>query len=247
MAKRKATTTTAPPEQAAPPPATEQAAPPIAATTAEPGNIPPLSIAADPTEAASRVNLAFDTSRRLMAEGRWFGNIEHVRDQMLLDAKRSGMGKAAAKEWVYAEIDRLYPPLGQNTETATPPRVTPQDGRVQGLGDIPWENLPANASLAAEIAWVQSERLYIVEETASGAVRVRLEKAHEPPPSRAALGWLETSIRAYAKFIDVAAKATSQQQDEQEHVRRERLAIEDMRALLVEMRPVCPHCGGSLM
>jgi hypothetical protein len=46
---------------------------------------------------------------------------------------------------------------------------------------------------------------------------------------------LETSIRAYAKFVDVAAKATATQQDEQELVRRERRSIEEVRALLAEM------------
>jgi hypothetical protein len=46
---------------------------------------------------------------------------------------------------------------------------------------------------------------------------------------------LETSIRAYTKFVDVAAKATASLEDEREHVRRERLAIDDIRKLLAEM------------
>jgi hypothetical protein len=63
-----------------------------------------------------------------------------------------------------------------------------------------------------------------------------LERAHEPAPSRAAIGWLETSIRSYAKYVEVAAKATATAQDEQEQVRRERMQIEEIRALLAEMR-----------
>jgi hypothetical protein len=214
------------------------------------GNIPPTTTAADP--AASRAR-ARDVSARFVKEGRWAGDggLQYVRDQMIKEAKAAGMDIDAARSWTYAELDRLYPPLGQpqpESETPTPPRVA-QDGRVQGLGDIPadWPDLPANASLAADVSWVQSERLYIVEELASGAVRVHLDKSHEPPPSRAALGWLETSIRAYAKFIDVAARATSTQQDEAESVRRERLAIDEIRDLLRSMLPVCPHCGASLM
>jgi hypothetical protein len=46
---------------------------------------------------------------------------------------------------------------------------------------------------------------------------------------------LETSIRAYAKYVDVAAKVTATQQDEQELVRRERMAIDEIRSLLAEM------------
>ena len=67
---------------------------------------------------------------------------------------------------------------------------------------------------------MQSNRLLIVEEVSPSSTIVHLDRAAEPAPSRAALGWLETSIRSYAKYIDVAAKATGQQQDEQEFVRR---------------------------
>ncbi len=52
-------------------------------------------------------------------------------------------------------------------------------------------------------------------------------------PSWAALGWLETSIRSYAKYVDVAAKATSS--DDGEVMRRERRAIEEVAALIDEM------------
>ena len=75
---------------------------------------------------------------------------------------------------------------------------------------------------------------------------VHLDRAGAPAPSHAALGWLETSIRSYAKYVDVVARSLSTHVDEDEHVRREKLAIEDMRALLAEMRPVCPHCGEPL-
>jgi hypothetical protein len=47
---------------------------------------------------------------------------------------------------------------------------------------------------------------------------------------------LETSIRAYSKFVDVAAKASASVEDEREMVRRERLAIDEIRGLLAEMR-----------
>jgi hypothetical protein len=61
----------------------------------------------------------------------------------------------------------------------------------------------------------------------------------------AALAWLETSCRNYSKWCDIAAKATSTAQDEAEVVKRERIAIEEMRQLLGEMvgADVCPTCG----
>lgn len=106
---------------------------------------------------------------------------------------------------------------------------------VIGLGDIPahW-NLPPNASLSAEIQWVQANRMRCVLEKGD-RVQVDLSKAMSPAPSYAALSWLETSIRAYTKFVDVAAKATAQLDDERAHIRREHLAIEEVRSLLAEM------------
>ena len=50
---------------------------------------------------------------------------------------------------------------------------------------------------------------------------VDLSRALSSAPSYAALGWLETSIKTYAMFVDVAAKATSVQDGEQAEIRRE--------------------------
>ena len=72
-----------------------------------------------------------------------------------------------------------------------------------------------------------------------------LDRALSPAPSWAALGWLETSIRSYAKYVDVAAKASSADDGESAVMRRERMAIEEVQALLEEMKEEwkCPHCG----
>lgn len=111
-----------------------------------------------------------------------------------------------------------------------------EDRLAEGLADLPpdWPTLPANAALAAEISWVQANRLRVARGVDEEAT-VDLSKALSPAPSWAALGWLETSIRAYAKYCDIAAKATASQEDEREHVRRERIAIDEVRSLLAEM------------
>ena len=83
---------------------------------------------------------------------------------------------------------------------------------------------------------MQAQRLRIVTEQASGATVVHLDRAGSPAPSWAALGWLETSIRSYAKYVDVAAKATANADDEAEVWRHERMALEEVQALLDEMR-----------
>ena len=120
------------------------------------------------------------------------------------------------------------------TERSSPDsRTRDSEAQVVGLGDLPpdWPRLPPNAPLAQEIQWVTANRLQVVMEVGDRCV-VDLSRALTPAPSYAALGWLETSCRAYTKFVDVAAKATSQLEDEREHIRREKLAIEDVRKLL---------------
>ena len=110
------------------------------------------------------------------------------------------------------------------------------DLSVSGLSKIPanWGDLPSNAALSAEVSWVQANRLRCVRETADGIV-VDLSRALSPAPSYAALGWLETSIKTYAKFVDVAAKATATQDSEAAEVRREQQSIEEVRRLLASM------------
>ena len=113
----------------------------------------------------------------------------------------------------------------------------PGESGVSGLGDLPddWPQLPASASLAAEVQWVQSSRIDVAEKLPGGGIRVHLERADHPAPSKSALSWLETALLFPAKFADVAVKVTQNQEDEREHVRREKLAIDEIRELLAEM------------
>lgn len=122
--------------------------------------------------------------------------------------------------------------LGQGSGDSDPAR-----GGIAGLDVIPkgWPELPGNVSLGVEIAWVQSERLSVVKELPTGRIKVDLIKASVPAPSKSAIGWLETSIRSYAKFIEVASKQAGSSSDEAEFVRKERMAIGEIRSILAEM------------
>lgn len=174
---------------------------------------------------------------RLRADGRWV-EAEPIKNRMIKEARKRGMNREEAQAWAYAEVDRLYPPL---PEPAAPPEPTNgANGHLQGLEDIPaaWPELPANAAQQAELGWVQSNRLSVIEDLPGGATRVHLDRAHEPAPSRAALGWLETSIRSYAKYVDVAARSLKDEADDQDHQRRERMALDDIDELLMEMQTV---------
>ena len=108
---------------------------------------------------------------------------------------------------------------------------------VPGLGTIPesWPKLPPNAPLQAEIAWVTANRLVV-----RSGKGVDLARALSPAPSYSALSWLETSILFPSKFADISVKATADQDTEKEFVRREKMAIEEIRSLLAEMLDAKP-------
>ena len=209
-------------------------------------------------------------TKRLQEEGRWFGQIELERDEMMRLAKGRFKTKAERQQWVYAELDRLYPPLAKDDPDCQASGLGNQKrtmsaehdgehaksapsggGQIQGLQDIPedWPELPSNTSLAAELGWVQANRLRVVEERPGAATLVHLDRAIGPAPSWAALGWLETSVRSYAKFVDVAAKVTGADDDESAVMRLERVALDEVERLLDEMLEEageCPTCGRSI-
>ena len=175
-------------------------------------------------------------TKRLQRDGRW-AEVEPIRNRLIKECRKQGMSKPDAQSWTYSELDRLYPPSETDRTAGSDYHLgSAEGGNVTGLSDIPasWGELPANASLQAEVSWVQANRLRCVRET-SDCVVVDLSRALSPAPSWATLGWLETSIKTYAKFVDVAAKATSTQDDEQAEVRREQQSIEEVRRLLASM------------
>lgn len=131
--------------------------------------------------------------------------------------------------------------FSRSEEVAPFPKMSSGDSEfsVVGLSEIPanWPVLPSNASLSAEVSWVQANRLRVVRETADRVI-VDLSRSLSPAPSYATLGWLETSIKTYSKFVDVAARATATLDNEQADIRREVQSIEEVRRLLASMLEV---------
>lgn len=179
---------------------------------------------------------------------------ERLRKQARLAGLPRGQGPGTAYAWATTEADRIFqrkPPPEPEPVAAEPPPLEHEmstivdieppsapiapaaaDLGVSGLGELPeaWPTLPANAQLQVEIAWVSANRLRV-----RSGHGVDLSRALSPAPSYSALSWLETSILFPSKFADISVKATAQQDDEKEVVRREKMAIEEIRALLAEM------------
>lgn len=243
----------------------------------EAGNMPPTAAGGGPAgDPHARTR---EITKRLQREGRWFGQAEETRNELMRSAKGKFETKEQAQAWVYSELDRMYPkpPEILPNVTEKPIRIGNSDqgirtydedsdtyrrqgknldsvqtgdgGQIQGLNDLPgdWPELPANASMGVELAWVQANRLRVVTEKPGKATRVDLGKAISPAPSWAALGWLETSIRSYAKFLDAAVKVGGgEDEGESAVMKRERKSVEEVRALLREMEAAagtCPTCG----
>jgi hypothetical protein len=169
-------------------------------------------------------------SKRLQRDPRWLEIIEPLRTKMMKDCRQKGLSKAEAQAETYSELDRLYRP--EVTDSAEPAVADHADQGVSGLDDLPpdWPELPANASLPVEISWVSANRLRVRDGN-----RVNLSRALGPAPSYSALSWLETSILFPSKFADISVKATADQDTEKEVIKRERMAIEEIRSLLAEM------------
>lgn len=184
------------------------------------------------------------TNRWVLEGRRW--ETDRFRQDKIRQFRSAGMTKEQASNRAWEACLAQFPPPGSPVATEPPapieaeeepsiepaPTPIPSDQGVPGLGTIPadWPKLPANASLQVEISWVSANRLVV----RSGA-GVDLSRALSPAPSYSALSWLETSILFPSKFADISVKATATQDDEREGIRREKLAIEEIRSLLAEM------------
>jgi len=170
-------------------------------------------------------------TERLRREGRWDA-ASKFKDDALRDFRGKGMKRDEASEAAWEAMEQAFPPRAAVAATADMEAEVATNTRIHGLSEIPagWPTLPANASLQAEISWVSDNRLRVRDGNG-----VDLSRALSPSPSYSALSWLETSILFPSKFADISVKATANQEDEQEHIRREKLAIEEIRGLLAEM------------
>ncbi len=170
-------------------------------------------------------------TERLRREGNWSA-ASKFKDDALRDFRSKGMKRDEAADAAWAALEQAFPPRASVASTTDIRAEEPMDMQIQGLSEIPagWPQMPANAALSNEIAWVSANRLRVRDGNG-----VDLSRALSPAPSYAALSWLETSILFPAKFADISVKATAQQDDEREHVRREKLAIEEIRSILSEM------------
>jgi len=238
-----------------PPAATSQATPQLEPTTREiKAGDDTLSVAESATSYVDSSLTREESQAEATRRWRNSGIAEQVavfRDRVREEykAQNPGCKRRDAHEFAWSSAIAAFPPPGVDPaepepiaaaapepETSTIVDISPapiaSDQGVPGLGTLPdsWGTLAANASLQVEISWVSANRLRVRDGNG-----VDLSKALSPAPSYSALSWLETSILFPSKFADISVKATQNQEDEKEHIRREKLSIEEVRGLLKEM------------
>ncbi len=144
-------------------------------------------------------------TERLRREGRWDAATK-FKDDALRDFRAKGMKRDEASNAAWEAMEQEFPPIASVASTTDIQAEEAMDTQVEGLCEIPvgWPQLPANATLSSEIAWVSANRLRV--RSGSG---VDLSRALSPAPSYSALSWLETSILFPAKFADISVKATA--------------------------------------
>ena len=189
-------------------------------------------------------------------------------ERLRKEGRAVGMPRQEAYAYATREADRLFPVIPPPPPDPDPPASDPepvavveqaapvkpdpppeapeappasQGSGLAGLGDIPteWPTLPPNAQLQSEVSWVQANRLRVYQ----GGV-VDLSRSLGPAPSHAALSWLETSLLYPSKWADVCVRATQGAQDDTEQVKRERLALVEVRSLMDEaMASAASQCS----
>jgi hypothetical protein len=175
-------------------------------------------------------------TERLRREGRW-AEASKFKDDALSGFRSKGMKRDEASEAAWNAMEKAFPPIATVSATSETEAEEEADIQILGLKDIPadWPPLPGNTSLQEEVKWCHANRVMVVKEREGGVVIVHLDRAITPAPSWAALGWLETSIRVYSKYIDVVAKALKDEEDEQATVKLEKIPIDEVKALFAEM------------
>jgi hypothetical protein len=217
-----------------------------------PGNASPASDAAPRADAKDWPGLPPAHARDGETRGRCW-------ERLRKEGRAAGMPRQEAYAYATREADRLFPvvpppppepepppadqpepppvveavPEVEPDQAPLPTEATPasQGSGLAGLGDIPieWPTLPPNAQLQSEVSWVQANRLRVYQ----GGM-VDLSRSLGPAPSHAALSWLETSLLYPAKWADVCVRAAQGTQDDTEQVRRERMALGEVRSMMDE-------------
>jgi len=175
-----------------------------------------------------------ELTERLRAEGRW-AEASDFKETARGDFRAKGMKRAEAAEAAWEAMAEAYPPLPVAESPANPgvPEAVATDA-----SPIPWPDLPTVGDFGEEVRWVHQQYIRIVEEGLRGRV-IHWDRASVKPPSAGACSlarWAAENRTAFYKDMlpKIMAKADDQAEEEA-NIRRERMAIDEIRGLLAQM------------
>lgn len=159
-------------------------------------------------------------TERLRAEGRW-DEASTFKDETLRTLRGEGMTKAEAREGAWRRMAEKYPPLEDTGEGAGvfPIEETAIDELVDRIGD-------EQPDLVRDTLWAYEH------------LADRRTKPADAPSAGAwaLLGWARRyQNRFFEMVLPKAMGARSQEDEDAADVRRERMALDEIRSLLAEM------------
>lgn len=178
----------------------------------------------------SRIEL----TERLRAEGRW-AEASNFRETARADFRAKKMSRQDAVEAAWEAMAEAYPPLSVAEAPANPGAL---EAAATHAPPVPWPDLPTDADFGEEVRWVHQQYIRIVEEGPRGRV-IHWDRASVKPPSTGACSlarWAAENRTAFYK--DMLPRIMAKVDDgaeEEANIRRERMAIEEIRGLLAEM------------
>ncbi len=160
-----------------------------------------------------------EMTERLRAEGRW-GEASRYKDETLRRLRAEGMKKAEAAELAWQRMAEKYPP---HSPPAAWEEVVPADEDIDDLVERIGDQRP---DLVRDTLWAY-EHL---------ADRRAMPNDAPSAGAWALLAWArQYRNRFFEMVLPKAMNARSQDDEDAENIRRERMQLDEIRALLDEM------------
>lgn len=176
--------------------------------------------------------------------------VDAFRQAYIKQCRAQGMSRELAAKHAWAECARQFPPLPEPA-AEDPVEEEPEEERTVKQQELPWKDLPGQADYEAEVLWVYQQYAIVVVERSAKSAILAWDQATEVPPSMAAVGLMKWASKNQTKFYDsMVPKIMAKKSDQDEEiVKREKLAVEKIEEMLVELeerfreRGVCPNCS----
>ncbi|MCE5269506.1 MAG: hypothetical protein LLG00_16640 [Planctomycetaceae bacterium] len=187
---------------------------------------------------------------RLRREGRWTGDAEDRKNEMIRIFREAGLQKAEASEEAWRRLAEEYPPLppkpkpdpepepdAESDGSHTAAAASVDEGEAVAISPLPeaWGELPESAPFEAEVEWVHQNRVLVVEELAGKRSKLHWHRARKPAPSYGAVNLMEYAATNRKGFMDILQKVKPAAAGDEENVRRERRSIAEIEDLLEKM------------